>query len=132
MKSGALLNNDPDWEYQSFDFTASAACVCAPAIMWITEMVDRGELLAPRNSISSYHDVLTAGAFFVPLTIAVMLFVVNGWIYAGHRIHVAMGATSAERGRSTLFLPERFSSWAHFLKPCVTTMFRTGHLESGC
>lgn len=92
MKSGALLKNDPDWEYQSFDFTASAACVCAPAIMWITEMVDRGELLAPRNSISSYHDVLTAGAFFVPLTIAVMLFVVNGWIYAGHRIHVAMGA----------------------------------------
>jgi hypothetical protein len=92
METSAFLNSDPDWEYQSLDVTAVAACVSAPAIMWITEMVDRVELVAPRDSISSYHDVLTAGAFFIPLTIAVMLFVVNGWIYAGHRIHVVMGA----------------------------------------
>jgi len=92
MEASAFLNKDPDWEYQSFDVTAVAACVFAPAIMWIAEMIDRAELLAPRQSISSYHDVLTAGAFFIPLTVAVMLFVVNGWIFAGHRIHVAMGA----------------------------------------
>ena len=91
MEARAFLNNDPKWEYQSFDVAAVAACVSAPAIMWIAEMTDRGELVAPRESISSYHDVLTAGAFFIPLTVAVMLFVVNGWIYAGHRIHVAMG-----------------------------------------
>jgi hypothetical protein len=92
MDAGAFLNSDPDWEYQSLDVTAVAACVFAPAIMWVADMIDRAELLAPRRSISSYHDVLTAGAFFIPLSIAVMLFVVNGWIYAGHRIHVAMGA----------------------------------------
>ena len=92
MEAREFLNNAPDWEYQSFDVVAVAACVFAPAIMWIAEMIDRVELLAPRESISSYHDILTAGAFFIPLTVAVMLFVVNGWIYAGHRIHVAMGA----------------------------------------
>ncbi|MFT4865832.1 MAG: hypothetical protein ACI8RE_002026 [Ilumatobacter sp.] len=91
MEARAFLYNDPEWEYQSFDVVAVAACVFAPALMWIAEMTDRGELLAPRESISSYHDVLTAGAFFIPLTVAVMLFVVNGWIYAGHRVHVAMG-----------------------------------------
>lgn len=92
MEARAFLNNDPDWEYQSFDVVAVAACIFAPAIMWVAEIVHRSDLLAPRDSISSYHDVLPAGAFYIPLTVAVMLFVVNGWMYAGHRIHVAMGA----------------------------------------
>ena len=92
MQASELLSNDPNWKYQTFDVTAVGACIAAPAIMWIAEMVRLGEWLSPRGSVSDYHDVLPPGAFFVPLTIAVMLFVVNGWIYAGHRVHVVMAA----------------------------------------
>lgn len=87
-----VLKNDPAWEYQTFDVVAVAACVFAPAIMWAAELWWLGDLSWPRGSISSYHDVTPAGSFYIPLTVAVMLFVVNGWIEEGHRIHVVMGA----------------------------------------
>ncbi len=87
-----LLKNEPSWQYQSFDVTAVGACIVAPLIMWIAEMGHVGETLSSRGSISAYHDMAPAGAFFIPLTAAVMLFVVNGWIYRGHRVHVLMGA----------------------------------------
>lgn len=88
----ALVEPDPEWEYQRFDLTAVAACILAPAIMWVAEMAELGEAISPRGSISAYHDVVPPGAFFIPLTVAVMLFVVNGWLVAGHRIHMVMGA----------------------------------------
>lgn len=92
LKPSGFLTNDNQWRYQSFDVTAVAACILAPAIMWIAEMVKLGDLAPPRDSISSYHDVVPASAFYIPLTIAVMLFLVNGWLYPGHRIHVVMSA----------------------------------------
>jgi len=92
MQLREYLTNDDKWEYQSFDVTAVGACVLAPAIMWVAEMIKWEHTGSPRGSISAYHSMLPAGAFFIPLTVAVMLFVVNGWLYRGHRIHVAMSA----------------------------------------
>jgi len=85
------IHNDPKWEYQRFDQAAVALCVLAPLVMWLADAINNGES-SPRPSISAYHSLLPAGAFFIPLTIAVVLFVVNGWLIPGHRVHVVMGA----------------------------------------
>ncbi len=88
---GDQLRDDDRWQYQRFDQAAVALCVLAPAIMWIAEAVNDPEVMWPRFSISTYHDLLPAGAFFIPLTVAVVLFIVNGWLIQGHRVHVIMG-----------------------------------------
>lgn len=85
------LRDDERWEYQRFDQIAVALCVLAPAIMWIADAIHLRSALAPRFSISDYHNLVPPGAFFMPLTVAVVLFIVNGWLIHGHRVHVVMG-----------------------------------------
>jgi len=80
-----------NWEYQRLDQTAAAACAFAPAIMWVAEMVHLREWGWFRGSISSYHDVVPPGAFFIPLTVAVMIFITNGVVVENHQVHVMMG-----------------------------------------
>lgn len=84
------IADDPDWAYQRFDQAAFGLCVFAPLIMWLADVINNG-VRWPRGSISAYHDLLPAGAFFIPLTVAVVLFIVNGWLIPGHRIHILMG-----------------------------------------
>lgn len=87
---GQHINSDPDWAYQRFDQAAFGFSVFAPLIMWIADVVNNG-VTWPRESISNYHDLQPAGAFFMPLTFAIAMFIVNGWLIKGHRIHIMMG-----------------------------------------
>jgi hypothetical protein len=48
-----------------------------------------------RGSISSYHDLIAPEAFYVPLTVAAMLFVVNGLLKAGHWYNWVVGVLLA-------------------------------------
>jgi len=84
------ISSDPEWEYQRFDQAAFAFAVVAPLIMWIADVINNG-VTWPRASISGYHTLLPAGAFFMPLTFAVVMFIVNGVLIKGHRIHILMG-----------------------------------------
>jgi hypothetical protein len=45
-----------------------------------------------RGSISAYHDVSRPWAFYVPLTIAAMLFIVNGVVRRAHVYNTVLGA----------------------------------------
>ena len=55
------------------------------ALLWLAPvaliLADGGTV---RDSISAYHDVDHPEAFYVPLTVAAMLFVVNGVLNRGH------------------------------------------------
>ncbi len=84
------LNDDPEWAYQRFDQAAFGFAVVAPLIMWIADVINNGATW-PRASISAYHSLLPAGAFFMPLTFSIVMFIVNGWLIKGHRIHILMG-----------------------------------------
>lgn len=84
------ITSDSRWQYQRFDQAAFAFAVVAPLIMWLADVINNGATW-PRGSISAYHDLLPAGAFFMPLTFSIVMFIVNGWLIEGHRIHILMG-----------------------------------------
>lgn len=44
-----------------------------------------------RDSISAYHDVSTPAAFYVPLTVGAMLFLVNGTVRQAHVYNTLLG-----------------------------------------
>ena len=62
------------------------------AILWLTPvaliLADEG---TTRDSISAYHDVAHPEVFYVPLTVAAMLFIVNGVLKHGHWYNWVIG-----------------------------------------
>jgi hypothetical protein len=65
-----------------------------------------------RDSISSYHDLLAPEAFYVPLSVAAMLFVVNGVLKEGHRYNWVVGVLLAVL---VVFDHDGASKYAHFI-----------------
>ena len=99
------------WKYQRFDQSLALLCILAPAVMVIAEAINDNQQTPARGSISAYHAMLPAGAFFIPLTIAVMLFIMNGWLVPGHRVHVIMGFYLLG---VLLFDHDDLTVWLHF------------------
>ena len=64
------------------------AGVCAATPWLLVEADDAGGV---RGSISAYHDMTTAMAFYAPLTAAAVLFIVNGEIKEESRYNTVLG-----------------------------------------
>lgn len=65
-----------------------------------------------RDSISAYHNMTRAQVFFVPLTVAAMLFVVNGVIKTHRVYNTLLGLTLIG---VTLFDHDGSSKWIHYI-----------------
>ena len=68
-----------------------AVLVLTPAVLIL---VDAGPDRV-RDSISAYYDVRTPSAFYVPLTVGAMLFLVNGLVRDGHSYNTLLGLALA-------------------------------------
>jgi hypothetical protein len=67
----------------------SAACILTPAfLIWF----DDGNI---RPSISDYYDMVRDQVFYFPLTVASMLFIVNGVVKENHPYNTILGAMLA-------------------------------------
>jgi len=67
----------------------AAVCMAAPALMIL------GDEMQVRESISAYYDMTKNVLFYVPLSIAFMLFLVNGVIKEKHAYNTALGIALA-------------------------------------
>jgi hypothetical protein len=63
----------------------TAVCACTPFLLIL------GDGGSVRPTISAYFDMARAQYFYVPLTVAAMLFVVNGVVKERHWYNVALG-----------------------------------------
>jgi hypothetical protein len=72
-----------------FERVLAIVCVVIPFILLA---VDAG---SDRDSISAYYDIDRAHWFYVPLTAAAMMFLVNGLVRSEHTYNVFLGATLA-------------------------------------
>jgi hypothetical protein len=70
--------------YALFERVLAVLCLLIPAVLIAADG-------STRDSISAYHDMIDARAFYVPLTIAAMMFVVNGVVNRGHFYNTALG-----------------------------------------
>jgi hypothetical protein len=68
-----------------FEVVLTVVCACTPFILILG---DGGHV---RPNISAYYAMAHAQFFYVPLTVAAMLFVVNGVVKAQHWYNVALG-----------------------------------------
>lgn len=62
-------------------------CIVAPGLMYLADTGAKGF----RNSISAYYDMGNAMMFYVPLTVAFMLFVTNGVVKKGKFYNTMLG-----------------------------------------
>lgn len=65
-----------------------------------------------RRSISAYHDVCKPWAFYVPLTVGAMLFLVNGLVRNEHSYNTWLGVAL---GTVVLFDHDGCTAWPHYL-----------------
>ena len=78
---------DPIRNFVQLERVLAAILVLTPLLLLLVDDAPGGI----RGSISSYHDVVAPEAFYVPLTVAAMLFVVNGVLKSGHWYNSALG-----------------------------------------
>jgi hypothetical protein len=78
---------DPIRNFVVLERILAAILVLTPLLLLAVDTAPGGI----RGSISSYHDVAAPEAFFVPLTVAAMLFVVNGVLKDGHWYNWVVG-----------------------------------------
>jgi hypothetical protein len=71
------------------------ALVANPLVMYVFDEITLGNTSGFRDSISAYYDMEAAPAFYVPLTVAAMLFVVHGVIKEGRWHNWALGIALA-------------------------------------
>ena len=64
-----------------------AVLVLTPALLMLVDAGPDGV----RDSISAYHDVSAPAAFYVPLTVGAMLFIVNGIVRDAHIYNTVLG-----------------------------------------
>jgi hypothetical protein len=73
--------------FATFERVLGMLLVLTPALLIAVDAGPDGI----RQSISAYHDVGVAPAFYVPLTVGAMLFLVNGIMRSAHVYNVALG-----------------------------------------
>jgi hypothetical protein len=79
---------DPIRNFVQLERVLAAILVFTPLLLMRVDNAPGGI----RGSISAYHDVVVPAAFYVPLTLAAMLFVVNGVLKEGHWYNWVVGA----------------------------------------
>ncbi len=70
----------------------AAACMLTPLLLWIFYRDPNTGRRVLKDSISDYYDIDAGAAFYIPLTVAAMLFVVNGVIKKAHHYNWILGA----------------------------------------
>src|SRR6188508_1291697 len=78
---------DPFRNFVRLERALAAILVLTPLLLLLVDDAPGGV----RASISSYHDIAAPEAFYLPLTVAAMLFVVNGVLKDGHWYNSAVG-----------------------------------------
>jgi hypothetical protein len=85
--TGKAIAKGFDWtkRFARLEYVLAPACALSPLIMWL---VDSRTI---RDSISAYYDMAHSVAFYVPLTVAAMLFLVNGIVKENHVYNAFLG-----------------------------------------
>jgi hypothetical protein len=99
---------DPIKNFVQLERVLAAILVLSPLLLVLVDQGSGGL----RRSISSYHDVFAPEAFYVPLTVAAMLFVVNGVLKAGHWYNWVIGVFLAVL---IVFDHDGVSRYPHFI-----------------
>ncbi len=99
---------DPIRNFVQLERVLAAILVLTPLLLLLLDD-DRGGL---RESISAYHDLVTPAAFYFPLTVAAMLFVVNGVLKEGHWYNWIVGVLLA---LLVVFDHDGASRYPHFI-----------------
>ncbi len=76
---------DPVRRFATLERWLAGLCATSPFIMWLADS------RTFRESVSAYYDMTHSVAFYVPLTIAGMLFLVNGVIKQAHFYNAILG-----------------------------------------
>jgi hypothetical protein len=86
-KAGEAVARGFDWakRFARLEYVLAPTCALSPFVMWF---VDSQTF---RESISAYYDMDHGVAFYVPLTVAAMLFLVNGVIKENHAYNAVLG-----------------------------------------
>ena len=107
-KVAALPIVDPVKKFAKLERILAALLVATPALLII---VDDGPDTI-RGSISAYHDVNVPQMYFYPLTVAAMLFIVNGVLKDGHWYNWVLGGLLSI---VILFDHDGASKWIHYI-----------------
>lgn len=94
-------------QFAKLERVLAAILVATPALLWLVD--DRAGV---RGSVSDYHDVSRPAAFYFPLTVAAMLFVVNGVLKDGHAYNWVLGVLLSV---VIVFDHDGASRWAHYV-----------------
>jgi hypothetical protein len=95
-------------QFAQLERILASVLVATPALLLL---VDNGPDKV-RGSISAYHDVSTPQAFYFPLTVAAMLFIVNGVLKDGHWYNWVLGTFLSV---VIVFDHDGASKWPHFV-----------------
>ena len=101
------MHVDPIRNFVQLERVLAAILVFTPLLLLIADDAPGGI----RGSISSYHDLVAPAAFYSPLTVAAMLFVVNGVLKEGHTYNWVIGLLLAIL---VVFDHEGASRYPHF------------------
>ncbi len=107
-KIASLPGVDGLRQFAELERVLAAILVLTPALLWL---VDDGPDRV-RDSVSAYHDVSRPEAFYFPLTVAAMLFVVNGVLKDGHAYNWVLGVLLSVL---IVFDHDGGSRWAHYI-----------------
>jgi hypothetical protein len=99
---------DPISNFVRLERVLAAILVLTPLLLLLADDAPGGI----RPSISSYHDLAAPEAFYVPLTVATMLFVVNGVLKDGHWYNWIVGVLLS---LLIVFDHDGASKYLHFL-----------------
>jgi hypothetical protein len=99
---------DPIRNFVQLERVLAAILVLTPLLLLLLDDGRSGL----RQSISAYHDLVTPAAFYFPLTVAAMLFVVNGVLKEGHWYNWIVGVLLA---LLVVFDHDGASRYAHFI-----------------
>ncbi len=99
---------DPIRNFVRLERVLAAILVLTPVLLLRVDDAPGGI----RASISSYHDLAAPEAFYVPLTVAAMLFVVNGVLKDGHWYNSVVGVLLS---LLIVFDHDGASKYPHFL-----------------
>ena len=72
--------------FLKFELVVTGVCVLIPFLLMFGDVWG-----SPREHISGYYNMRQGGFYFVPLTMAAMLFVVNGVVRERHWYNVGLG-----------------------------------------
>ena len=84
------MNDTPDAgprrPFVKFELVVTSVCFLIPFLLMFGDV-----WWSPREHISGYYTMRQAGFFYVPLTMAAMLFVINGVVRGQHWYNIGLG-----------------------------------------